>query len=65
MLNSLMMLETIILRSIAARYKIVKILYPDDFELQAAVLLHDTLEYTDTRYEKLVTTFGEDILALF
>lgn len=45
-------------------YEIVKILYPNDFELQAAALLHDTLEYTDTTYEMLIATFGEDIADL-
>lgn len=45
-------------------YEIVKILYPADFELQAASLLHDTLEDTDTTYENLVNTFGEDIADL-
>jgi (p)ppGpp synthase/HD superfamily hydrolase len=45
-------------------YEIVKILYPDDFELQAAALLHDTLEDTDTTYERLVTTFNADIADL-
>jgi (p)ppGpp synthase/HD superfamily hydrolase len=45
-------------------YEIVKILYPEDFELQAAALLHDTLEDTDITYEKLITTFGGDIADL-
>lgn len=45
-------------------YEIIKILYPEDFELQAASLLHDTLEYTDTTYKNLVTTFGEDVANL-
>ncbi|MGA9188059.1 MAG: HD domain-containing protein, partial [Methanosarcina sp.] len=45
-------------------YEIVKILYPDDFALQTAALLHDTLEDTDTTYERLVTTFGADVADL-
>lgn len=45
-------------------YEIVKILCPDDFELQAAALLHNTLEDTDTTYGMLVTTFGENVADL-
>lgn len=45
-------------------YEIVKILYPDDFALQTAALLHDTLEDTDTTYEMLVSTFGADVADL-
>lgn len=45
-------------------YEVIKILYPDDFRLQAAALLHDKLEDTDTTYEGLVTFFGADIADL-
>jgi (p)ppGpp synthase/HD superfamily hydrolase len=45
-------------------YEIIKILYPYDFELQAAALLHDTLEDTSTTYEELITMFGVDIADL-
>jgi len=45
-------------------YEIVKILYPEDFELQAAALLHDILEDTDVTYENLVSEFGVDIANL-
>jgi len=45
-------------------YEIIKILYPYDFDLQAAALLHDTLEDTCTTYEELITMFGVDIADL-
>jgi (p)ppGpp synthase/HD superfamily hydrolase len=45
-------------------YEIVRILYPDDFELQAAALLHDILEDTDVTYETLASEFGVDVANL-
>lgn len=39
-------------------YEIVRILYPEDLELQAAALLHDVLEDTDVAYETLASEFG-------
>jgi (p)ppGpp synthase/HD superfamily hydrolase len=37
---------------------------PDDRNLICAALLHDTLEDTDTTYENLLRTFGEDVANL-
>jgi len=45
-------------------YEIVRILYPEDFELQAAALLHDILEDTDVTYETLASEFGVDVADL-
>lgn len=45
-------------------YEIVKILYPEDVELHAAALLHDTLEDTNVTYEVLLEKFGVDIADL-
>ena len=45
-------------------YEIVRILYPDDFALQAAALLHDTLEDTNVTYEVLLNKFGVDVADL-
>ena len=45
-------------------YEIVRILYPDDFALQAAALLHDTLEDTNVTYEFLLNKFGVDVADL-
>lgn len=45
-------------------YEIVRILYPDDFELQAAALLHDILEDTDVTYDTLASEFGVDVANL-
>jgi (p)ppGpp synthase/HD superfamily hydrolase len=45
-------------------YEIVRILYPDDFELQAAALLHDILEDSDVTYETLASEFGIDVANL-
>jgi (p)ppGpp synthase/HD superfamily hydrolase len=45
-------------------YEIVKILYPDDFALHMAALLHDILEDTDVTYENLVSEFGVDVANL-
>lgn len=45
-------------------FEIVRILYPDDFELQAAALLHDILEDTDVSYETVASEFGVDVANL-
>jgi GTP pyrophosphokinase len=45
-------------------FEIVRILYPDDCELQAAALLHDILEDTDVTYETLAAEFGVDVANL-
>lgn len=45
-------------------YEIVRILYPDDFELQAAALLHDILEDTDVTYDTLASEFDVDVASL-
>jgi GTP pyrophosphokinase len=37
---------------------------PDDDNLIAAGVLHDTLEDTDTTYDELVTNFNEDVASL-
>lgn len=45
-------------------YRIVKAIFPHDFELQAAAILHDTLEDTPTTASELAETFGSDIASL-
>lgn len=45
-------------------YEIVRILYPEDLELQAAALLHDILEDTDVTYKTLASEFGVDVANL-
>jgi GTP pyrophosphokinase len=45
-------------------FEIVRILYPDDCELQAAALLHDILEDTDVTYETLASEFGVEVANL-
>jgi len=45
-------------------YEIVRVLYFDDFELQAAALLHDILEDTDVTYDALASEFGVDVANL-
>lgn len=45
-------------------YEIIRILYPYDYNLQAAAYLHDTVEDTNTTYEDLVREFGHDIANL-
>ena len=45
-------------------YEIVKLIAPNDYNLQAAALLHDTLEDTALTYELLVYEFGEDVASL-
>lgn len=45
-------------------FKIIEIVCPDDFGLQAAALLHDTLEDTKTEYKDLYDNFGVDIADL-
>lgn len=45
-------------------YEIIRILYPYDYNLQAAAYLHDTVEDTATTYEILVKEFGHDIADL-
>lgn len=44
--------------------KIIKMLCPLDYELQAAAHLHDVLEDTDTTPAQLTEEFGADIAAL-
>jgi (p)ppGpp synthase/HD superfamily hydrolase len=45
-------------------YEIVKIVQPEDYALQAAALLHDTLEDTKVTYDELCEAFGKDIADL-
>jgi (p)ppGpp synthase/HD superfamily hydrolase len=45
-------------------YKAIKLFIPKDYTLQAASLLHDTLEDTDTTYEELVKEFNQEVADL-
>jgi GTP pyrophosphokinase len=45
-------------------FEIIRILYPEDCELQAAALLHDILEDTDVSYDTLASEFGVDVANL-
>ena len=45
-------------------YGLVKDNRPDDYNLQAAALLHDTVEDTETTYEELWVEFGKDVADL-
>lgn len=42
----------------------ILVVAPKDYNLQAAALLHDVIEDTDTTYEELKATFGADIADL-
>ncbi len=45
-------------------YEIIKLIAPDDINLQAASLLHDILENTAISYDALEKEFGSDVAFL-